>query len=209
MFKLTLSFKGRLLSAYPLGGRRLIIGRDPGCDLVIDSLAVAPRHVALEVVEGRVALTALTPGFPVLRNGGRVQDALLKAGDRLLLGKHTLTLTDASGEAIPEARITPLGIPPRESVPEAATPAAYLQVQSGRHIGEILILTRAVTRLRRIGGTEVIISRRDLGYVLALMGEANRVYVGPGPGPGRPRGPADPWHPYRDRRCSLPVLPDR
>jgi len=179
MFQLALSFKGRLLSVHPLGGRRLIIGRDSSCDLVIDSLAAAPRHVALEVVEGQVVLTALTQEFPVLRNGGRVQDALLKAGDRVLLGKHTLTLTDGSEQAIPEARITPRGIPPRESVREAARPAAYLQVQSGRHIGEILILTRAVTRLRRIGGSEVIISRRDWGYALSVMGEANRAYVGP------------------------------
>lgn len=181
MLKLTLSFKGRPLRVHSTADPRLVVGRDPGCDLVIDSLAVAPRHLALQMVEGRVVLAALTATHPVLRNGVRVAHALLEDGDRVLVGKHTLSLS-AGGEAPPQqpratlggTRIVPKSSPPG---PEKAV-EAYLQVQSGRHLGKILTLDRAVNRLRRIGGTEVMVIRRDGGYVLSRLGEANRVYVG-------------------------------
>lgn len=181
MFKLTLSFKGLPLSVHPIAGPRLVVGRDPGCDLVIDSLAVAPQHLALQVVDGRVVLAALTAEFPVLRNGVRVGHALLEQGDRILVGKHTLAFSTRVEEPAQEPSVR-AGPPqtgserPRSGVDGLVE--AYLQVQSGRHIGKILTLTRSVTRLRRIGGTEVIVSRRERGYVLSRIGEANRVYVG-------------------------------
>ncbi|MGE5155181.1 MAG: FHA domain-containing protein [Bdellovibrio bacteriovorus] len=179
MLKLTLSFKGRPLKVHPIAESRLIVGRDPGCDLVIDSLAVAPRHLALQMVDGRVVLAALTATHPVLHNGARVAHALLEEGDRVLVGKHTLTLSKGMEEVAraPQATFRPPRIAPQPS-PSGAGIEAYLQIQSGRRIGEILTLNRAVNRLRRIGGIEVIVSRRSWGYALSRLGEANRVLVG-------------------------------
>jgi hypothetical protein len=181
MHELALSFKGRPLSVHPVLGERMIVGRDPGCDLVIDSLAVAPQHLALQSVDGRVVLVALTAAYPVLRNGRRVSHAVLEEGDRILVGKHTLSLSLREGEADQTPR-TNMGTSQASPAPApqqgVGAIEAYLQIQSGRHIGAILTLTRAVTRLRRIGGTEVIVSRRDSGYVLSRLGGANRVYVG-------------------------------
>lgn len=181
MYELALSFKGRPLSVHPLRDARVIVGRDPGCDLVIDSLAVAPRHLALQGVEGRVVLVALAATHPVLRNGKRVSHAAVDEGDRILVGKHTLLLGRREGgsDQAPDtglglSRDAPVQPPPRHG----RTVEAYLQIQSGRHIGQILTLTRAVTRLHHIGGTEVIVSRRGPGYVLSRLGEVNRVYVG-------------------------------
>lgn len=181
MYELALSFKGRPLSVRPLPGDRFVVGRDPGCDLVIDSLAVAPQHLALQGVEGRIVLVALTDAHPVLRNGRRVRHAALEDGDRILVGKHTLTLSHRDGEArqttdprLGASETLPASPPHRSGGPIEA----YLQIQSGRHIGEILALTRAVTRLRRVGGSEVIVIRRDCGYVLSCLSGANRVYVG-------------------------------
>jgi Inner membrane component of T3SS, cytoplasmic domain len=177
MFELALSFKGRPLSVHPLRESRLLVGRDPGCDLVIDSLAVAPQHLALQGLDGRVVLVALTADYPVLRNGRRVVHAVLEDGDRIQVGKHTLTFAErvqASDPAPPADSTAVLPAPP----PRASGAAeAYLQIQSGPHIGEILILARAVTRLRRLGGTGVIVIRREGGYALARLGESNRVIV--------------------------------
>jgi pSer/pThr/pTyr-binding forkhead associated (FHA) protein len=181
MLKLTLSFKGRPLRVHPIAGPRLVVGRDPGCDLVIDSLAVAPRHLALQMVEGRVVLAALTATHPVLRNGVRVAHALLEDGDRVLVGKHTLSLSAVVESPAQQPRATlerPRTAPEPSTSGAGAGVEAYLQVQSGRRIGEILTLIRVVTRLRRIGGTEVIVRRRDWGYALSRLGEANRVTVG-------------------------------
>lgn len=180
-FELALSFKGRPLSSHPVVGPRLIVGRDPGCDLIIDSLAVAPRHLAIQVVDGRLVLVALTAEHPVLRNGMRVIHAALEEGDRLLVGKHSLSLVKGpEGPALPPH--------PDDEGPqtEAARPVpaprggidAYLQIQGGRRIGKILTLRRTVTRLHRVRGGEVIVSRRGPGYVLSRLGQANRVLVG-------------------------------
>lgn len=180
-YRLALSFKGHPLSLHPIVGPRLIVGRDPGCDLVIDSLAVAPQHLALQVVDGRLVVVALTAEHPVLRNGVRVAHAALDEGDRLLVGKHTLSLVRRGEESVPQARPESEGPRPGRAQPPSKARGfvdAYLQIQSGRRIGEILTLTRVVTRLHRVGGDAVIVSRRDRGYVLSRLGEANRVSVG-------------------------------
>jgi len=47
MANVTLSFKGRLISMYPLGAQPVTIGRALECDIPIDSLAVGPRHALI------------------------------------------------------------------------------------------------------------------------------------------------------------------
>ena len=47
MAKLTLSFKDRKLKVFALAPGECVIGRDPGCTIAIDSLAVASRHARI------------------------------------------------------------------------------------------------------------------------------------------------------------------
>lgn len=179
MAKLTLSFKGRLLAAYRLEGAVSLVGRDPACDIVIDSLAVADRHVQITETEEALTLTALDAEHPVYRNGQRIDRAALADGDLILVGKHTLSVSLSDDDAPLLSRPGIAAGTGREHQAGARDAApAYLQIQNGPQIGQIIPVTRAVTRLQRIGGDEVIITRRGEAYVLSLMGEANRVDVG-------------------------------
>jgi hypothetical protein len=179
MAKLTLSFKGRLLAVHWLDRPTLTIGRDPDCEIVIDSLAVAPRHAQIRQDGETFALVALEREHRVYRNGDRVEQATLAEGDMILVGKHTLSYSEVAPEAVLLARPpAPQRARSHETAESGDTVPVYLQIQSGPRLGHIVPLTRAVTRLTPIGGNEVIVTRRDRGYVLSRIGEANRVYVG-------------------------------
>ena len=178
MAKLTLTFKGRLLAVYRLEQPSSIIGRDPTCPIFIDSLAIAPRHAELGQTEDGLILTALDDEHPVFRNGQRIKYSPLVDGDVILIGKHTLTVSLADEDA-PLLTLPTRPTPPPDEPADAPDPVpAYLQIQSGPDIGQVINVTRAVTRLQRIGGDEVIISRRGGRYLLTRIGEANRVDVG-------------------------------
>ncbi|MBV5274784.1 MAG: FHA domain-containing protein [Lamprocystis purpurea] len=178
MAKLTLTFKGRLLAVYRLEAVSSIIGRDPDCAICIDSLAVAPRHARIEQAEESLTLTALDPAHPVFRNGTRVDYSPLADGDLILVGKHTLSVS-LTDEDAPQLTLPARPTTQRDDsseVPDLLP--AYLQVQSGSHLGQVIPIWRAVTRLNRIGGHEVIIAHRDTHYILSRIGEANQVQVG-------------------------------
>lgn len=179
MAKLTLSFKGRLLAVYRLERPILRIGRHPDCDILIDSLAVAPRHAEIRQDGESLVLVALDPERRVYRNGTPVESAVLAEGDLILIGKHSLSFSEAAPEAVLMPLATAPQRPHKELSPDSDESApVYLQIQTGPRIGQIIPLIRSVTRLTQIGGHEVIVARRDGHYVVTRIGEANEVYVG-------------------------------
>jgi pSer/pThr/pTyr-binding forkhead associated (FHA) protein len=69
MPKLTLSFKGHVIDVFHLEKDETCIGRDEGCDIYIDSLAIAPRHALIrQHNEDEYQLEALDQAFPVQVN---------------------------------------------------------------------------------------------------------------------------------------------
>lgn len=188
MAKLTLSFKGRLLSVHHLDERPVTIGREPDCGIRIDSLAIAPRHAELVPTDTGFLLLGLDSDYPVFLNNEQVDQATLHHRDEVQLGKHTLSYSDDS------AAVT---LPVRRRVDTAADTTAateepnvevvdqddaepidgpvpaYMQVQSGPHIGRVVVFRRAVTRLTRAGAGDVIVTRQGDSYqLLRLGGEA-------------------------------------
>ncbi len=71
-----------------LDQRRLTLGRGPGVDLAVDDAAMAREHAAIEFGENGFAISCLN-GHGLLLNGGEVNGAELKDGDRFGLGEHT------------------------------------------------------------------------------------------------------------------------
>jgi pSer/pThr/pTyr-binding forkhead associated (FHA) protein len=72
----------------PLQGRRVVIGRDPDCDIVIASGLVSGRHCELQFDGSawRIVDSGSKNGTQV--NGVTVIDQVLKPGDRLSLAAH-------------------------------------------------------------------------------------------------------------------------
>ena len=189
MAKLTLSFKGRLLSVHHLDERPATIGRDADCAIRIDSLAVAPRHVELMPTAGIYLLLGLDTDYPVLLNGERVDQATLNHDDEIQLGKHTLHYAEdnvvlslprirpvAAAQPVPDEPAPPPAVEVVEEddeEPVGGPVPAYIQVQSGPQIGRVITFRRSVTRLNRAGAADIIVTRQgDSYYLLRLGGQA-------------------------------------
>jgi predicted CXXCH cytochrome family protein len=72
-------------------GERLVVGRDPACDIHLTDLAVALRHLSVERDSGRLRV-AVEPGLSVELNGRKSSGGFLElaTGGDILLGGQAL-----------------------------------------------------------------------------------------------------------------------
>jgi len=83
----------------------LLAGRLPECDVMVDDGLVSRMHARISVRDDSVVVEDLHSTNGVYVNGTRItHSALLREGDRLLLGTTEISLF----EARPDARVTPL-----------------------------------------------------------------------------------------------------
>ena len=158
MAKLTLTFKERVLKIFPLLGENLCIGRDPQCQIHIDSLAVEPQHADLRLDAGGIHLTP-RPEAVVQVNGTAIEAAhTLAEGDRIQIGKHLLTYS--SEGSTEQSNVTPI---------TRHRSTGWMQIMSGSHFGRTIRLDRALTRVGKQGGHVAMIARRDKGYYLSHL----------------------------------------
>jgi len=158
--KLTLSFKDRKLKVFALEPGESVIGRDPDCTIVIDSLAVAPRHARIHL-EGECWMVEPLSGEHELTIGDQVvtDSFTLGNGDVISIGKHNLAFSTES-QGAPQTPVT------------ALPTVGWLQIQNGSHMGRTIRLNKAFTRVGRPEGELAVIAHRDDGYYLsALHGE--------------------------------------
>lgn len=77
-----------------------VIGRSEECQLSIDDAMVSRRHTLLRVTPQQVVLVDLGSRNGVSLNGTRLkQDTTLQNGDRIVIGKHELTLSVIDSDA--------------------------------------------------------------------------------------------------------------
>ncbi|RYZ04486.1 MAG: FHA domain-containing protein [Myxococcales bacterium] len=119
----------------------ILIGRLPECDVMIDDGLVSRMHARLSIRDESVVVEDLHSTNGIYVNGTRItHSALLREGDRLLIGTTEISLF----EARPNARVAPLRArreEPRSSVPVAtvlpppSVPAAMPTTPPGRPRG--------------------------------------------------------------------------
>jgi signal transduction histidine kinase len=76
--------------AFPLGGKTLLIGRAPECEIAIDANDVSRRHARLEWRHGELELTDLGSRNGTSVNGVPVQTRMLQIGDRVQIGLSSI-----------------------------------------------------------------------------------------------------------------------
>lgn len=101
MFEVTVKLGDRLVQKFR-GQGETNIGRDPGCELMLDNLGVSRRHAQLREIEGRFIVEDKGSTNGVFVNGQRVTSAEVKPGDEIKIGKFTLLL-DLAREEAPQA----------------------------------------------------------------------------------------------------------
>lgn len=83
----------------------LVIGSDPGCDVLLDDDAIAPRHCAVIWTQDGPCLRDLQENYPTRLNGRRAHSGRLLDGDSIGVGPYELLFeTDAMLPASPGDR---------------------------------------------------------------------------------------------------------
>lgn len=181
MAKFTVFFKDKPVQSAIFDAGVVHIGRDDTNDLVVDSLAVAPAHAAVMIKDGSYIIKQLNEKFPLLVNQLPVKEWSLKNNDVVNVGKHYIVFHET--ESIPDQTYAQLKAvlqddPDLDALNQKLEASskhqeANLQVMDGPHIGRILPLKKAMTRLGREGGGVIVIAKRKDGYYLsALQGHA-------------------------------------
>jgi pSer/pThr/pTyr-binding forkhead associated (FHA) protein len=98
MSRLVLKFENMELKEIPLGTRPVTIGRAPDNDIPIDNLSVSNYHARVYVEAGSLVVEDLNSLNGSFLNDIRVERAMLKDGDTILIGKHHI-LVDQSHDA--------------------------------------------------------------------------------------------------------------
>jgi len=100
MSRLLLKFESATLKEVPLGTRPVTIGRAPDNDIQIDNLAVSNYHARVYVEAGSLVVEDLNSLNGSFLNEIRVERAMLKDGDTILIGKHHI-IVDQEHDAAP------------------------------------------------------------------------------------------------------------
>jgi pSer/pThr/pTyr-binding forkhead associated (FHA) protein len=95
MPKLVLKFENAILQEVPVNAKEVSIGRSPDNALVIDNPAVSHYHARVFNEEGRMMLEDFGSLNGTFVNGQRVKMVMLKAGDSVAIGKHTIVVSDS------------------------------------------------------------------------------------------------------------------
>jgi ribosome-associated protein YbcJ (S4-like RNA binding protein) len=90
MAKLILSFEGAMLKTVELNKERTTIGRRPDNDIQVDNLAVSGLHAAVTTILNDSVIEDLNSTNGTQVNGELTQKHLLKHGDVIEIGKHTI-----------------------------------------------------------------------------------------------------------------------
>ncbi len=174
MRRLILSFKGKTLKSFSVRDGETLIGRDPECQIHIDSLAIGPRHARVRSSAGITTLEAIPQAGEVRINGQPIETHTLQDGDEIQIGKHTLTFSNPA-DVVQSA---PIPAPDTaEPIRAGRPPSGWLQILSGSHVGRTFPLERGMTRIGRTGVHSAVIARRADGYFLTHLEGAETTRV--------------------------------
>ena len=180
---LTLMFRNHRVSIHRLDRPRLLIGRNPACDIPIDSLAVAPEHAEVVTTDNGCRVRCLDPDFPIFIDNSPVSEAPLKDGDVFRIGKHQIGFSDESTEFLPPNPAEPAKT---QAFPEhtrfwspepSGPPHAFLQILNGPRIGQLLVIEQPVNRLTHGEHGEVTLTREGERYLLTARDTPSAILV--------------------------------
>jgi hypothetical protein len=100
MSRLVLKYDRAILKEVPLGTRPVTIGRAPDNDIPIDNLAVSNYHARVYVEAGSLVVEDLNSLNGSFLNDIRIERAMLKDGDAILIGKHHIFVDQAHNAVI-------------------------------------------------------------------------------------------------------------
>lgn len=163
MAKLTLFFNSKPIEVFQLEQNTSTIGRDPDNTFIIDSLAIAPTHLKVTRVANEYFIESVSEQLPTFINGQPIQKEVIKKGDKINIGKHSLLYSfstiddiDTSDTSTAQQSIRPVG-------------KANLQALNGANIGLVSALNKAVNEVNITNTTPAMIAKRADGYYISRL----------------------------------------
>jgi len=92
--ELILSLRERELARFPIVATHTTIGRDPGCDVVIDNVGISRLHASIEVVGDSFVLRDSGSENGLTLNGDACREGRLVHGDVIGLNKFLLRFSN-------------------------------------------------------------------------------------------------------------------
>jgi pSer/pThr/pTyr-binding forkhead associated (FHA) protein len=192
MAKLIVKLNNEVVDHIDLKQGDMKIGRKPGCEIVLDNLAVSGEHANIFTIGDDSFVQDLNSTNGTFINNKRVAKHHLRNGDMIGIGQHSLVYLAESARAksnAPDEFAKTVVISPtppaaaaasksEAAAPVAETPfgpndkqiAALIIINSGKRIE----LTKAVTNLGKTGRPAGIIARTPDGYMLRSANDAEK-----------------------------------
>jgi ribosome-associated protein YbcJ (S4-like RNA binding protein) len=193
MAKLIVKLNNEVVDHIDLKQGDMKVGRKPGCEIVLDNLAVSGEHANIFTIGDDSFIQDLNSTNGTFINNKRVAKHHLRNGDTIGIGQHSLVYLHESTHASPgnadDFAKTVVISPAPPSVapaakPEAAAPAAPEAPfgPSDRQVAALFILnsgkrielTKTVTNLGKTGRPAGIITRTGDGFMLRSANEADK-----------------------------------
>lgn len=106
-FKLILKFKGTVISEFDLDQEETTIGRKAETSIQIDNLAVSSLHARILMIGKKVILEDMGSTNGTMVNNQLVTKHILKHGDVITVGKHTLSFVEVADAKTPLVEAEP------------------------------------------------------------------------------------------------------
>ncbi len=179
MAKFTVYFKDKALNSGIFDAGIVHIGRDETNEITVDSLSIAPVHAVVVIKESGSIVKQLSSEHPLIINGEQTEEYILANNDRIELGKHYIIYNTV--ETIPND-FTPKLDKAENSLDKqlsenAQLPEASLQILNGPHIGRIIGLKKAITRIGNSTAGIAVISRRKDGFYVSALENPDKLEV--------------------------------
>lgn len=113
MASVTVIFGGQEQQTYQLDKPKMVVGREPTCEIHIDNLGISRAHCAFVNKNDAFVVQDLGSSNGTYVNGRKVNEHFLNDADEVIIGKYTLKFKNelqAAAVASPEAGAAP-GVP--------------------------------------------------------------------------------------------------
>ena len=195
MAKIIIKLNNEVVDHIDLRQGDMKVGRKPGCEIVLDNLAVSGEHANIFTIGDDSFIQDLGSTNGTFINNKRVAKHHLRNGDTVVIGQHSLLYlqetarpvergSDEFAKTVVISPITPTTTPVTKpntapvSTPVDETPAklndhsaAALFVLDGRSNGRRIDITKSVTNLGKTGRPAGVITRLPDGYSLRAAGD--------------------------------------
>lgn len=172
---------------HPVGRTTTLLGRDPGCDIVLRDDIVSRRHALITLTAGAYELEDLGSANGTFVNGQRVTQRLkLQPGDEITLGGHRLTFlavprfvsetppSRATAETErPPSIVASLAVDAEGRVTVAAEAKLRAMLEVSRALGATLDLDHVLPKV--LESLFVLFSQADSAAVLLIDPERGKL----------------------------------